>query len=430
MIRRPSMKSALIAAAIGTQFLSIGMLAAHAQNKASASASASASTPATPENAVRPEFGKLLLAAQELGRAGKYPEALAKLGEADAMQNKTPYENYMIERVRGPVAAAAGQDAIATKSLETVLASERGEAADKQRLMSVLATVYFRQKNYPKTIEWASRYIKEGGADENTRNMLARAYYLSNDFAHAAQLLRAEIEATEKAGKQPAEDQLRILASSLLKQNDRAGYGEVLERLVALYPTKDYWGDLLARLFSKTTFSDRLLLDAYRLKFATGDMDGAKEYLDMAELATRAGFPAETKKVLDQGFQAGVLGTGADAAKHKKLRDAAAKSVADDQKTMAQGEADAAKKKDGTGLVNLGYAFVTAGQPEKGLGLMEQGIQKGGLKHPEDAKLHVALAYAQAGKKDEAIEKLKAVQGADGTAELARYWTIYLKQAK
>jgi hypothetical protein len=428
MIRRPSVKSALIAAAVGAQFLSIGLPAAHAQS--SASASASASVPAAPANAVRPEFGKLLIAAQDLGRAGKYADAMARLTEAEAMQNKSPYETYMIDRVRGPIAVASGDNVTAAKSLEAAISYDRIEPADKLRLMPALATVYFHQKDYAKAISWATRHLNEGGTDANMHNLLARAYYLSNDFPHAIQELKTDMQAVEKSGNQPSEDQLRMLASLHLKTNDRAAYGEVLERLVAMYPKKDYWADLLGRLFSKPTFSDRLLLDAYRMKFAIGDMEEVRDYVDMSELAMRAGFPAEAKKALDQGYQTGVLGKGADAAKHKKLRDAAAKSVADDQKTMAQGEADAAKKKDGTGLVNLGYAFVTAGQPDKGLSLMEQGIQKGGLKHPEDAKLHLALAYAQAGKKDEAIEKLKAVQGADGTADLARYWTMYLKQAK
>lgn len=428
MTRRFHVKSTLTAALIA-QFLLIGLPAAYAQSD-KASASASASAPATPENTIRPEVGKPLLAAQDLSRAGKYKEAMAKVAETDAIPNKTPYEIYMINRVLGPIAAASGDNAAGAKAIEAAVGYDKINPAEKLRLMQVLASVYFQQKDYAKAIEWATRHLNEGGKGENIHNLLARAYYLTGDFPHAIQEMKADIQATEQAGKQPGEDQLRLLGSSMLKANDRNGYGEVLEKLVALYPKKDYWGDLLGRLFSKPGFSDRLLLDAYRLKFATGDMETVNEYLDMSELAMRAGFPAEAKKTLDQGFETGVLGKGADAAKHKKLRDAAAKTVADDQKTMAQGEAEAAKKKDGTGLVNLGYAYVTSGQFDKGLGLMEQGLQKGGLKHPEDAKLHLAIAYAQAGKKNEAIEKLKAVQGTDGTADLARYWTVYLNQPK
>ncbi|HYD79507.1 MAG TPA: tetratricopeptide repeat protein [Paucimonas sp.] len=435
MIRRPYVKSALIAAAIGTQFLSIGS-SAHAQSYRSETPAAPAANPvaapqkADPENAVRPEIGVLLQAAQDLSQANKFAEAHAKIDQAEAVPNKTPYEAYLIDRVRGPIAAAAGEDAIAAKSLEISLAYDRITSIEKQRLMPVLASVYFRMKNYPNAIKWSTAYFKEGGQDDNVRTILSRSYYLTNDFKQAADELRTQMQVAEKAGKAPQEDQLRMFAASLLKAGDREGYGLALEKLVAHYPKEDSWASLLSSLFSKSTFSDRLTLDGYRLKLALGQMEDAKEYLDMSELAMRAGFPAEAKNVLEAGYKAGMLGTGADAAKHKRLRDAAAKSAADDQKTMAQGEAAANKKADGTGLVNLGYAFVTNGQFDKGLELMEKGIAKGGLKQPEEAKLHLALAYAQAGKKAEAIEKLKTVQGAGGTAELARYWTLHLNQSK
>jgi Flp pilus assembly protein TadD len=54
---------------------------------------------------------------------------------------------------------------------------------------------------------------------------------------------------------------------------------------------------------------------------------------------------------------------------------------------------------------------------------MEAGIAKGGLKRPEDDKLHLGIAYLQAGNRSKAVQVLKTVQGSDGTAELARLWT-------
>ena len=77
-----------------------------------------------------------------------------------------------------------------------------------------------------------------------------------------------------------------------------------------------------------------------------------------------------------------------------------------------------------TAMVNLGYALVTAGQTDKGIKMMEDGIARGGLKRPDDARLHLGVAYLQAGKKAEAIKTLKTVQGTDGAADLARYWVI------
>jgi hypothetical protein len=421
MTRPRTIASALIAAAIGTHLLSpgpLGMSLAHAQSEQKA-----------PQETARPEIAKPLQEAQQLAQGGKVKEALAKLAETDAVPNKTPYESFMIDRMRGPIAAAAGEDKTAIKSLEVLVASERVPVADKLAFMPYLATLYFRQKDYPNAVTWSTRYLNEGGNDPKIRTLQIQSYYLSNDFTHAAQELRADIEAGEKAGKAPTEDQLKLLASAVQKQNDKAGYVEVLEKYITYYPKKEYWADLLGRVFAKPGFSERLQLDGYRLKQATGLFGAARDYTDMAELAMRAGFPAEAKNTLDQGFQSGVLGSGADAARHKRLRDAAAKAMADDEKTMAQGEADAKKSKDGTGLVNLGYAYVTAGQADKGIGMMEQGIRNGGIKYPEEAKLHLAVAYAKTGKKAEALQTLKTIKGSDGVADLAHYWTLHLKQS-
>ena len=46
---------------------------------------------------LRPEVAKPLNAAQDSYRAHKYQDALAKIAQADAVPNKTPYESYMVE---------------------------------------------------------------------------------------------------------------------------------------------------------------------------------------------------------------------------------------------------------------------------------------------------------------------------------------------
>ena len=56
----------------------------------------------------------------------------------------------------------------------------------------------------------------------------------------------------------------------------------------------------------------------------------------MAQLAIQAGLPAEGKAIVDKGFAAGALGTGAEAERHKRLRDLADKRDADGKATLAQ----------------------------------------------------------------------------------------------
>ena len=75
--------------------------------------------------------------------------------------------------------------------------------------------------------------------------------------------------------------------------------------------------------------------------------------------------------------------------------------------------------------MNNGSAYVSFGEVDKGIALIEQGISKGGLKRPEDAKLHLGLAYLQANNKSKAAQIFKTIQGNDGTGELARLWELF-----
>jgi hypothetical protein len=80
--------------------------------------------------------------------------------------------------------------------------------------------------------------------------------------------------------------------------------------------------------------------------------------------------------------------------------------------------------------VKVGYQYVTMGQTDKGIELIEKGIAKGGLKRPEDAKLYLGLAQLQAGKKAKGVQTLRSVQGTDGAADIARLWAIQANQGQ
>ena len=416
----------LMLAAIGLNAAPALMTAAHAQK-----AAAPAAAVVAPAETVRPALFKLLDPAvvKQLMAEKKYADVQARLAEADAVAAKTPFEVYVIDRMKVALGVGTGNDAMAMAALEAVINTGRLQGQEQGDFILTLGNFHYNAKNYPKAIEWFRRYQKDSPTPQKARGVIIRSYYLSGDYATARTELVAEIADNEKAGKAPSLEELRLLNSSASKLKDTPTYMASMEKLVALYPSDEYWTDLLHRMQNQPGFNRSHELDVLRLQAVALKAMAAEEYVEMAELDLAAGFPTEAKKVVDAGFAGGVLGTGSNAAKHQQLRDRAAKGAADDAKNIASGEAGAAKAKDGAGLVNLGYAYVTMDQFDKGIPLMEQGIAKGITKKGDGYKLRLGMAYAKAGRKAEAVKTLESVKGDDGLADLARYWIIWTNRS-
>ena len=389
-------KRATIAAAIG------GLLALAALPNASHAA-----------DTLGPNVAKPLSDAQNLYRAHKYRDALTKIAQAAAVPNKTPYESYMVEEMRGAAAAAAGDFGTAAQAYETLLSSGQLKGEDEQRTTAALAGIYFQQKNYAKAISVAQRYLKAGGGDPDMRTLLVQSYYLSNDCANVVNLLKPGVDAQVRASHAPDESQLQLLGTCSQRVKDDATYRSSLEKLVAYHPRQPYWDDLFHAIRSKPGYSSRLDIDTYRLRRATGSFGTADDYMEMTQLAIVAGTPAEARQVIDQGFASGVLGHDAQADREKRLQALAA--------NRAQGLADGANP---VAPIDAGFNQVFAGQAKAGLAAMEAAIAKGGLDHPDEAQLHLGVAYYVAGQKAKALQAFRSVKGNDGSADLARLWTL------
>jgi hypothetical protein len=374
---------------------------------------------------VRAEVGKPVQAAQGLMKDKRYAEALAKLAEADAVANKTPFEAYTIERTRGVIALNSGDLAQAEKSFDTVLASPRATLADKQQLSGALVAPLYNAKEFARAARWIQRFQAEGGQNAQFTAILANALYLAGDNAAAAKALEGELAADQAAGRKTDEERLKLLASVRLKQKDGDGYRQVLERLVADYPSKAYWADLVYRTDSREGFADRLSVDAYRLRRAVGALTEPGDYMELAQLAAEHASFTEGSQVMEAGYAAGVLGSGADAPRQQQLRTKLAQQARDEAAEVKRG---GFKPATGPAMLNVGFAQVTNGAVEPGLAMIRQGIAKGGLKSPDDGPLRLGEALVLAGRPDEAAQAFAQVKGSDGAADLARLWQLHLRQ--
>lgn len=413
----------LLLAAVGLNTAPALMTSAHAQKAAPAAAA--------PANTVRPELFKLLdsNAIQQLITAKNAGELQNRITQAEAIPNKTPYENYILNRIKMAHASMTSNDQGILTAAEEVVKSGFEPKETQAKLVLAMANIQYNAKNYAAAAEQLKRYESMGGNMAEARPLQIRAQYLNKDYAGARTQLQQLIADTEKAGKTPSQEDLKLFMSAAHETKDTAAYEAAVQKLVNYYPSDEYWNELIrVSVIRKPGFNQDNYLPLLRLQFAATKVMREEDYVDLAESAMRDGFPTEAKNVMDAGYSAGVLGKGANAKAHTALRSRADKGAADDAKNIAAGEASASKAKTGAGLVNLGWAYSTMGQHDKGIGFIQQGIAKGGLKQPDEAKLRLGAAQAKAGRKDEAIKTFESVKAGGGLSDVGRVWAMTLKQ--
>jgi tetratricopeptide (TPR) repeat protein len=372
---------------------------------------------------MRAEIGKPLQQAGELLKAGKAKEALAKVRDADAAAGKTAAEQLVIDRMKAAAAQRAGDTATAIAALEGIHGKSSG--AEAGQVAEQLASAYAQQKNNAKASEWLNKAVAAGNNGPSIKQLQSYLQSASGDYAAVARDAGAAVAAAEQAGRRADEGDLLRLADAQQRTGNVNGYIATLEKLLLGYPKKDYWNAYLSRLPRKPGFGDRFALDVLRLRLASGTLNKTEDFMEMAQLSMQAGLPSEALRVAEQGYKAGVMGSGPEAGRHQRLRDLATKEQGE-AKAKLNGQATEAEGfKEGDGLVKVGAAYVALGEFDKGIELIQKGIAKGNLKRPDDAKLRLGLAQLQSAKtKTAGIATLKSVKGSDGPAEIARLWLI------
>jgi hypothetical protein len=210
--------------------------------------------------------------------------------------------------------------------------------------------------------------------------------------------------------------------------NDDAGYARVLEDLLLAYPKPAVWSDRLARLSRQSGFDDRLMLDLMRLGQHVQAWDTPQAQSELVGLALQAGFVNEARGYLDAAYAKGLLGQGPDAARHQTLRQRV-QSLSTADRAAGTPDARSLAARDAAFVFSAGWDQFTAGRQPEGLALMQQAVQRGLPKNPDDARLRLAVAMAASGQTEPARAMLVAVRDAghrDGLSDMARLWLLQL----
>jgi hypothetical protein len=371
---------------------------------------------------LRPELARPLQQAQEALKLNQASEALQSLQEARKVAALKDDELLLIERLTAVAAMSAQQYALATPALAYLLQSPAVNAAEKLSLLEHLINANQRLKNYPDLLKSAQQYVATGGKNPAIRLMLLQTLSVQGQHDAVLRTARDILEKEAAGGALATESELRVLAASQSKLKDHVGYFNTLKLLVARAPSKDYWVDLVSRIQSQPGFNNRFELDVYRLLEAVGGLDEADDVSYMASLSLKAGLPSEAVRLIEQGYIAKVLGTGAEAANHAKLRQQAMSRLAEDEKTLGSLEKSA---KDGNDWAQMADVLASQGLWLRANEAYSRALEVGQLRREAELRLHYGLSLFKAKQLESARTLWLSVKGEITAVELAALWRLW-----
>lgn len=371
------------------------------------------------------KVGKPLQAAQKALASKDYTKAMKEVDDADAVKGKSDYETYTIAQMRAAVAAQSGDTDAAIKAYDVLIASSRTPASAKKQMLMAEATMAYQAKDYAKATPLIEKYLKAGGNDPKMQTLLVQSYYMQKDYKNAAKILQQQVNDELKAKKVPAENQLQFLVNCYREMKDQTNETHTFVLLAKYYSKPQYWAALIHNLAANEKLPSSLQLNLLRLRARTGTLKDASDYMDMAERAMEGNMPQLAVNLLNEGYAKGVLGKDAGAAREAKLKAMAVKRAAALKETLSA-EADKAAQDPGAGpSLTIGYDLVLAGETQKGLALMKDGLGKH-PRFPDLALLEDGMAEMDAGDTKDAAATFEQVKGDDGAEDLAELWELLI----
>lgn len=355
----------------------------------------------------------------------QFDVALAEIKKAQAIEKKTPFEEFTLNEFLAFVDMnqkkwdEAGQ--IYERSIDSPFIA--ADQQDKRLLQTV--QVYNEAKNYKKVVELGKKYLAKHPDDETMQLTVGAAYFYMNDYKNAEETMKSAVAQAEKAGRPPKESALQVIYQGAYKTDDENAMGDALRKLVRYYPSTQYWDGLLD-IYKYKEKNEHVTLGYYRLMDDVGVLKKPDDYMEMAQLAIDQGVPGEAQRVVEAGMQKGILKSDdkTTQGRYDRLLNSAKSAAATDKAGLPQLAKEAQASPKGQSLVGLGQAYLSYGQTDEAIQALKAGIEKGNVTDADEAQVSLGIAYLKKGQKDQARQAFKAVKEGSKWKTLADIWAL------
>ncbi|HZF94327.1 MAG TPA: hypothetical protein VEZ20_05565 [Allosphingosinicella sp.] len=355
----------------------------------------------------------------EEGRAAAWAQVQALLPAAQAAAQGND-ARYLVARVQLAAAFQANDDAQKMAALDALIAAAATPTAELPRYLEARAQLAFAAQDFAGAERAYVRLLEVAPGNQQAAGNLAIVRRRMGNSSGAIETVLQSIAAAEAGGGVAEEILYRRARDTAYTSRDRRA-AEFAVRLARNYPTATNWSDAIRLYRDIHQPSAALTLDTFRLAHAAGAIRGANDYLVFAQALEAAGLPGETKAVLDQAAQRGVIRAG-DATVAQMLA-TATRRISEDRAGLPAQIAQARTSSQGRSARAAADALYGYGRYAEAAELYRLAATKTG-EDPNILRLRLGAALAMAGRRAEAEAALGAVTG--NTSELAKLWLAWL----
>ena len=377
--------------------------------------------------ALRNNIYEKLAEAQAFAEAKQYVEAEAVLNDMlDATSKKSKLNRYELANVYNTYAYLryAVEDYDGALDYYQKVIDQRPEIplALEINTLYTVAQLYFLQENWRKGIDTLNTWMSVTDTPStNAYVLLANGYYQLKDYDKSLSNIQIAIDREESAGKVPKEQWYNLARFIHFDRDNFREALNVLELLIMYYPKKQYWVQA-SHLYGEEKDEARqlALLEA---TYEQNLLDRSQDIVLISQLYLQAEVPYPAARAMEKGLADDIV---EKESKNYELAGVAWRQAQEVTKSLPMLEAAASKSEKGELYARLGNVYLDLEKNKEAIEALKRGLDRGGVKRPDQARLALGMAYFNLGDFNAARRAFREARKDKRARSYADQWLRYI----
>ena len=377
--------------------------------------------------ALRNNIYEKLAEAQVFAEAKQYVEAEAVLNDMlDATSKKSKLNRYELANVYNTYAYLryAVEDYDGALNYYQKVIDQRPEIplALEINTLYTVAQLYFLQENWKRGIDTLNTWMSVTETPStNAYVLLANGYFQLKDYDKSLSNIQIAIDREEAAGKLPKEQWYNLARFIHFDRDNFRAALDILEILVMYYPKKQYWVQA-SHLYGEEKDEARQLA-MLEATYEQNLLDRSQDIVLLSQLYLQAEVPFSAARAMEKGLADDIV---EKESKNYELAGVAWRQAQEVTKSLPMLEAAASKSEKGELYARLGNVYLDVDKNKEAVEALKRGLDRGGVKRPDQARLALGMAYFNLGDFNAARRAFREARKDKRARSYADQWLKYI----